>query len=88
MFTIIMPTEFKLGDTAPCRINGDDHRLHWVSSDALEILPADPGDTTTPPDRRTIMIQMTDPHAPGPTTFYCSSDPTSADVGDTVINIA
>jgi hypothetical protein len=66
-----MAHNFKLGDTWPVRINGDDKRLHWSKPDTLEILPADPNDTG-PPDVRRILIEMHDDHDEAALrTFYC-----------------
>ncbi len=41
MFTIAMPTEFKVGDTSDCRINGEAKRLTWRDNDTLVIEPGD-----------------------------------------------
>lgn len=41
MFIIHMPTAFKVGDTADCRINGEAQRLTWRDENTLVIEPDD-----------------------------------------------
>jgi hypothetical protein len=41
MFFISMPKSFKVGDTANCRINGENACLRWRDADHLVIEPDD-----------------------------------------------
>lgn len=41
MFMIHMPEDFKVGDTAACRINGEPQRVTWRDQNTLVIEPDD-----------------------------------------------
>jgi hypothetical protein len=41
MFIIHMPEDFKVGDTQPCRINGESQRVTWRDQHTLVIEPDD-----------------------------------------------
>ena len=72
MLILDMPYDFKLGDTQPCKINGEPRRVRWEE----EFLVFLPPDADAPEDRRLIMLRM-QPNADDPDglhTFYCSSE--------------
>jgi hypothetical protein len=41
MFFMTMPTTFRIGDTAECRINAKPQRVTWTDKDTLVIEPDD-----------------------------------------------
>jgi hypothetical protein len=60
MFVIHMPVNFKVGDTAGCRINGEPSSVTWRDKDTLVI---------EPDDARTIELQVVEN---GLRCFICS----------------